>query len=543
MKFSKKLIQSLIISLFIISIFFQVTPLNLINNSMDFNDKKEVELSAEELYTEEWLINNNFTTIESWFSEIGSLGDPSDINATISGGQANFLILGDKRTFSNINGTPQIGDWDPMKRAEDSIYPDRFEINEFGCNASHEYWEGGGNNLFGIPGNQTRNRPSVLWKRDIKMPIDMSDYLIISANIMAIFNGSANFNVETPNDTLTGTNPTRAENDHTKLYAQLTNLEDKIRYEIASYEPIYLGNGSLDAGISYGPIDNISDTVMTPVALDVLNYYLNRVFEYDHRNFTIILGIDIDCEDNYGEADRDTYYSLLIKTCNITFDYEKKINQLSSASWNQICKKISDISNDTVIVTDANLNFKYKVDQTWPYLSPNSEIQILINENKHTESVKLSSATTSFQNAKSGGFDITSLITDDVNFSLQVSIADDFALNNTISVSIDDVSLVLSYVIIIPDEPIEEGFDWMWLIYILIGAMGGLITVFTLYQTHFKYPPIVRKIKKLRKKVRKAKRMKPIIVSTRNEIIKNNFQSQIKFLNLELIQPEKFEKS
>ena len=143
------------------------------------------------------------------------------------------------------------------------------------------------------------------------------------------------------------------------------------------------------------------------------------------------MGIDIDCEDNYQQPDRDTYYSLLIKTCNLTFDYEKKINQLSSVSWNQICNKISDISNHTVLVTGANLNFKYKVDQTWPELSPNSEIQILINDNKHTESVKLSTATTSFQNAKSGGFDITSLITDDVNFSLQVSIADEFALNNT----------------------------------------------------------------------------------------------------------------
>ncbi|MFX1322413.1 MAG: hypothetical protein ACFFAQ_12310 [Promethearchaeota archaeon] len=539
MKFSKKLMLFFIISLFIIPILFQVTLLNLVNTSIDFNEHKNVSLSTEEFYTEEWLVNNNFTTNASWFSDIGSLGDPTDVNATISGGQANFLILGNKRSFSNINGTPQSGDWDPMKRAEDSIYPDRYEINEFGCNASHEYWEGSGDNLYGYPGNQTRNRPSVLWKRLVEMPIDMSDYLITSAEVISIFNGSANINVETPNDTLTGINPTRAENDHTKFYVQLTNLEDKIRYEIASYEPVYLGNGSLDASTNYGSIDNINDTVMIAVPLDVLNYYLNRVFEYDHRNFTIILGIDIDCEDNYGQSDRDTYYSLLIKICNLTFDYEKKINQLSSVSWNQICKRISDISNETVIVIGANLNFKYKVNQTWPELSPNSEIQILINDNKHTETVKLSSATTSPQDAKSGGFDITSLITDNVNFSLQVSIADDFALNDTISVSIDDISLVLSYIIIIPDEPIEEGFDWMWLIYILIGAMAGLITIIILYQTHFKYPPLVRKIKKLRKKVRKSKKTKPIIVNKREKIVRSNFQNQIKNLDIELTQMKK----
>lgn len=538
MRITKKLILSFIISLIIIPIFFQIPLLNLVNNSIDFNNQN-LGLSTEEFYSEEWLLNNNFTTSQSWFSKVGGLGDPSDINATISGGQANFLILGDKRIFSNINGTPQIHDWEHMKRAEDSIYPDLFEINEFGCNASHEYWEGSGNNLFGVPGNQTRNRPSVLWKRMVQMPIDMSDYLITSAKIIAIFNGSTNFNVETPNDTLNGIRPTRAENDHTKFYVQLTNQEDKIRYEIANYEPIYLGNGSLHADIDYGSIDNVSDTIMEPVPLDVLNYYLNRVFEYDHKNFTIILGIDIDCEDNYGQEDRDTYYSLLIKTCNLTFDYAKKINQLSSVYWNQICKRISDISNKTVIVTGANLNFKYKVEYAWSDLSPNSEIQILINDNKHTESIKLSSATNSFQSAKLGGFDITSLITDDVNLSLQVSIADDFALNDTISVSIDNISLVLSYIIIIPDKPIEEGFNWMWLIYILIGAMVGLITIFTLYQTHFKYPPLVRKIKKLRKKVRKSKKTKPIIVNNRDEIVRNNFQNQIKFLNLELTQSKK----
>jgi len=505
------------------------------DHEIGFTDNK-IRLSSEKFYEEEWITNRNFTTTDSWFYRTGSLGDPSDLDAGINNGEAKFMVLGERRFFSGVNGTPQNSDWTHMKKAEESIYPDLFEINEHGCNASHEYWEGSGNNLFGVPGNQTRNRPSVLWKRVIKMPYDMNDYIITSSDLVAIFNGTANYNVETPNDTLTGTNPTRAENDHTKFYIQLTNLEDKIRYEAASYEPIYLGNGSLDANINYGPIDNINDTYMTSAPEDVLNYFLNRVFEYDYQNFSVILGIDIDCEDNYGQTDRDTYYSLLIKTCNLTFNYERKIDQLSSIAWNQICKKVSDISNYSVIISDARLNFKYKINDTWSNASPNSEIQILVNDNKHPETVKLSSATSSFQEAKIGGFDIKNLITDDVNLSLQVYIADNFALNKSREISIDDVSLMLSYIIIEPDDPITEGEEWIWMVYLLVGALIGLVGIFSLYQTHFKYPPMIRKVRKIKKKIKKGKDIKPFTINSREEIIKRNLEQKIQNLDLEKFQ-------
>ena len=533
---NSKKIRRYLILFFIFSLIYMPLSISFFPNyeTRIFDDN--IRLSSEKSYEEEWIVNRNFTSTDSWFYSKGNFGDPSDLNAAINNGEAKIFVYGERKQFSKINGTPQNIDWTPIKKAEESIYPDLFEINENGCNASHEYWEGTGNNLFGVPGNQTRNRPSVLWKRTIEMPYDMSDYIITSSDLIAIFNGTANYNVETPNDTLTGTNPTRAENDHTKFYVQFTNLEDIIRYEAASYEPIYLGNGSLDANINYGPIDTINDTYMISAPDDVLNYFLNRVFEYDHQNFTVILGIDIDCEDNYGQTDRDTYYSLLIKNCNLTFNYERKINQLSSVSWNQICGKISDISNYTVIVTDARLNYKYKINDTWTNSSPNSEIQILVNENKHPETVKLSTATSSFQEARMGGFDITNLITDDVNLSLQVYIADNFALNNSREISIDDVSLKLSYIIIEPNEPITEGDEWIWLVYLLIGALIGLVGIFTIYQIHFKYPPMVRKVRKLKKKIKKEKIIKPLTVKSRQEIINNNLDKEIQILDLENFQ-------
>lgn len=530
---SKKIAEFLVLFFVFSAILFPSLNLSYPNFIREGSDQEKLRLSSEEFFKEEWIVNNNFSTADSWFHTKGSLGDPSDLSAAIIGQEGKFLVYGENRYFSGVNGTPQNSDWTPLKKAEESIYPDLFEINEYGCNASHEYWEGSGNNLYGYPGNQTRNRPSVLWKRTIKMPHDMSDYNITSSDLIAIINGSANYNVETPNDTLTGTNPTRAENDHTKFYVQLTNLEDKIRYEAASYEPIYLGNGSLDANINYGPIDNLNDTLMTTKPTDVLNYFLNRVFEYDYQNFTVILGIDIDCEDNYGQSDRDTYYSLLIKSCNLTFNYEKEINQRSTVAWNQICKKISNISNYSVIINDARLNFNYKVNQTWPTSSSNSEIQILINENKHSESVKLSSATTSPQEAKEGGFDITNLITDDVNLSLQLYIGDNFALNNSREVSIDDVSLILSYIIITPDVPIREGDEWIWLVYILTGALVGVIGVISLYLFHFKYPPLVRKVRKLKKKIRKEKKLKPFAITSREGLVNLNFEKSKQIIDLD----------
>ncbi|MBA7637905.1 hypothetical protein ES703_45554 [subsurface metagenome] len=376
--------------------------------------------------------------------------------------------------------------------------------------------------------------------------------------------------------------------------------------------------------------------------------------------------------------------------------------------------------------------------------SPNSEIRMLINGFKHTETIKLSTADTTFKEAISEGFDITYLIDEDknINLSIQVYIADDFELNRSISISIDNVSLEVSYTLIFADyqtnlqlflngddktlspsielpigqnltvtvkytnqtgghipgadiqltgvgiietldenannysitinatqklslgtnylnieakktnyetQPINptinirkiigeirtvsgvatinidvgqnalleimlndtdndelikgaivtytwdrdsiprvltetngiyegeivnppEGLyiitisvfagedyefedlpitlnvgayvpgaqpDLGWLIYVLIGAMIGLVVVFTLYQTHFKYPPMVRKIRKLKKNVKKAKKTKPILVNKRDELIETSIQNQKSILEFEPIEPEK----
>ena len=104
----------------------------------------------------------------------------------------------------------------------------------------------------------------------------------------------------------------------------------------------------------------------------------------------------------------------------------------------------------------------------------------------------------------------------------------------------DFESYVITLVVTRPET--SPGPDLSWLVYVLVGAIAGLTIVFTLYQTHFKYPPMVRKIRKLKKNIKKVKKTKPILVSNRDEIIDAELQNQIQIIEYDLIQPEKVEK-
>ncbi|TKJ23798.1 MAG: hypothetical protein CEE43_01155 [Promethearchaeota archaeon Loki_b32] len=101
----------------------------------------------------------------------------------------------------------------------------------------------------------------------------------------------------------------------------------------------------------------------------------------------------------------------------------------------------------------------------------------------------------------------------------------------------DFQSYVITLVVTAPT--VSPGPDLSWLVYVLVGAIAGLTIVFTLYQTHFKYPPMVRKIRKLKKNVKKAKKTKPILVNKRDELIETSIQNQKSILEFEPIQPNK----
>ncbi len=743
MRKSIKTIGCVLLLSIVFSLGLEFFSLKLINNSNESINEKQINNSAQESYIRQWIENPYFTSTDNWTPSKGLLGDPDDLEASIDifEEQANFQVIGEKRTKTiddPINITNS-GNWEKFNKTEPAINPDTCIIDNNGFYVSHSWHDATADQF-----------ASVYWKYNVNMDVDMSEYEITSASLIAIMNATVDDNVDTPTDTTTETNNGEQNinqpgiYDHAFFYVEIADLNVVNTYKIAY-------NQTNDLGRNSPPLLIYNDKQIEPYGDEQdLIYYLSKIFENDpgHDNFTIIVGIEINCEDDYTGQDYDDWTTLRIKSINLTFTYEKKIDKLSTISWNQDADKPNDISNDTVVVNEALLGFKYKINENWPYSSPNSEIRININNNKHSETIKLSSATTTYQDAKSGGFDVTYLIDEDknINLSIQVYIADDFKLNRTIEISIDDVYLNISYTIIFPDyqtnlqlflngedktlspsitipigqnltitvkytnqtgdhisgaeiqltgvgiikdlkelgnnysisinttqelsigtnylnieatktnfqtklinptiivrkiytevitvsgEPtididvgedvqleimlndtdndelirgaiitytwdldavprvltenngIYEGEienppeglytirisvyagdnyefedfeitlnveayvpspqpDLGWVIYILIGAILGLVIIFTLYQTYFKYPPMVRKIRKLKKKVQKTKKTKPILVKQREEIVKESIQSQTQFLHIDLLQTGVFKQN
>ncbi|MFX1390107.1 MAG: hypothetical protein ACFE9Z_08605 [Promethearchaeota archaeon] len=745
MKKNAFIIGSLVLLCILLSGILNFSYLTFFDNSDDPINQGQVNTSAQESYVKQWIENPYFTSMDNWTFSKGLSGDPDDLEANIdlTGEYANFEVIGDKRTkiIDDPINIANSGNWDKFNKTEPAINPDTAIIDNNGFYVSHSWHDATADQF-----------ASVYWKYNVSMDVDMSEYEIISASIDATMYADVDRNVDAQNDAWArygGDEFSHSDDqpinqpgifDHAFFIIEISDLNVETTYRIAYNQTTNLGQYD-EPELNYPTILTIPDKSIEQEGDQAdLIYYLNKVFENDpgHDNFTIIVGIEISCEDDNTGSDYDDWDELRIKDLNLTFTYEKKINELSSISWNQEGERPNDLSSDTVVVNEALLTFRYKLNDTWVSDSPNSELQILINNNKHSETVKLSSATTSFQDAKLGGYDLTYLIDEDknINLSIQAYIADDFKLNRTIEISIDEVFLNVSYTIIFADyetslelylnganktispsitvpigqnltitvrylnqtgghipgagiqltgigiikdlkefannysvtfnvtqelsmgpnylsieatktnfesQPINptvtvrkinteiltvsgestieidvgdnaqlqimlndtdniklikgaivtytwnldsiprvltetdgvyegqiinppeglytitvsvfagpdyefEDFDITlnvgayvptpqpdlgWLIYVLGGAILGLVLVFTLYQTHFKYPPMVRKIRKLKKKVKKKKKAKLILVNSREETIKNSMENRMKDLNLE----------
>jgi hypothetical protein len=507
---------------FVIILFIASLNLVIFNQNLNVAEQQTtIKTSAVKTHVGEWLTNTGFNdSIDPWFYSIE--GDSSDVTATYSLGQGNLEITGDQGYFSEISGTPTSGDWLNVTNPAFPALPDYHGIDEFGCEANHTW----------IDPDDTNQSPSVHWQQNITMPVNMADYVITSASISAVFNASVTtspggaatpndfYGVDTPADTVAQP----GDYDTARFYVLISDIEDNEVYEVAWYQTVDLGQDS-------GPeISNITDSLMNTVVEEALIYFLSSLFARDNYDFKVTLGIRIKCVDNFN-YDRDRWDSLRIKSCNISFSYLKKINQFTSVSWNQIG---NNITGENLQITEANLKFQYKIDQTWPTdLSPNSEIQILLNNNSHEEALKLNLAQTEFQDAKQGGFNVTKLILKNVNIglSIQVYLADEFLLNRSIVISIDDVSLVISYIEIL-DTRINEPEIFQLLAAIAVIAGGIVATYFVLYQRILKYPLPVRKVRKYKKTLRTANPPKKHITSSKdafNKLYKKEVNKSAKY--------------
>jgi hypothetical protein len=434
-----------------------------------------------------------------WTSDID--GDTRDGIGYIDQNQANYELIGDAREIT-IDEPLNETDWTPYKNQDLPIYPDRYEINSSGCHVSHTWHE----NV-----NQTRNRPSVHWKRTITMPVDMRDYIITSAFIEAEFNATVTVSPTSGGieRRVTETVSSRfSTGDYAEFYVLISDADEE-------FPPIQVAyNHTADLGRDTPALGSYPDTLMTTIPQEVLKDVLTSVFEHDGYNFTITLGIDIYCEDNIPAVDIDIWDALIIRSFNLSFSYEKKINQFTTISWEQVG---NEITGSNYQITKANLTFNYKTDRVWPSASsPNSEFRVLINDNPVLETINLDTALTTFRPAKIGGFDVTSLILKDVNISLsiQLFLADEFTLDQNITLSIDDVYFTIFYIRIDTDIFSEPWFFTALLVFaIIITAITGAYLI--AYQKILKYPRAVRKVRKFKRSLNR-KNMPQVVIIPRD---------------------------
>ncbi len=467
-------------------------------------------------HTDQWMANPSFDGVGTpWTMNTG--GDATDISGTVSDGTAKSKIVGDQNTTSIIAKPPSAVNWTAMKNPAFPAYPewntpiwhDSYGFDSAGCWANHTWRE------------TARQAPSINWVQNITMPTNMSDYIITSANVSAVINASVSSNVDVLSTTLDppeGSNPASPQGvtfDYVRFYVRIADLDRENTYDIASNRTKYLGwyNPGIPASVL-----TMGDTYMNPVSEQNLIFFLTSVLSKDNFNFSVILGLDFWCEDSCS-SDQDDWNMIRIKSLNLTLTYEKKINQNTYMNWEQ---EGATITGTDTIIMEGRLFFQYAVDSTWPITSPNSEIREILNGNANSESIKLNRATTLFQDASNKGLDVTGIVQKNVNITLtiQVFLADQFTLQQNVSVLLDEVRLEITYVIIEynPSPP-----DLTLLIYGLIGMMIAIVGLFMGYQLVWKYPPYIRELRSLRRSVRKGKvqeiHMRPLDSSLADEYL------------------------
>ncbi|MFX1425714.1 MAG: toll/interleukin-1 receptor domain-containing protein, partial [Promethearchaeota archaeon] len=387
--------------------------------------------------------------VDPWYSTI--VGDATDVDVSSIPNQANYIVIGETHEKQIILNSVTYSDW--VSFINPGYSPNLgFGFDSEGLYCGHDWQEP----IF--PSNYPIAH--INWRLNVSIDHDMSNYEITSATLDTIINGTVNQDIDTPGDGTARWSPMVFINqtafyDYAQFYIEISdlNLTAIHTYRIAFNQTSTLGSEST---LSY----NMEGAITKESEQNIIKA-INNILSIDpgHNNFTISLGIYIYCEDNTVgfNNDRDQWEDLRFKFMNLTFAYEKKIDQFTSISWNQDLDKIL---GSYIQITYINLSFKYKVDQTWTSASQNSELRIYINDRKHDEVINLSNYVYSlgFQEAKLGGFNITSEILPYENFtlSIQLYIGDSFGLDSNITLSVTDLYMYMSYSEFIPDSPTTD---------------------------------------------------------------------------------------
>lgn len=441
-----------------------------------------------------------------WYPTIE--GDPSDVSAFESPNQANFVVIGNsgKYVFAetpdetwNVTSDPE---WGPLPNL--AVYNNNYSTDKYGAFLTYTWDEDGA-------GAQLGQLSSVQWKKNIpNVPVNMSDYIITSASLKVMFNAT----VQATNhdgggiDCLDDPISQMDGGDFVRFYIRLSDPNNNTRIPQASNKSRYLG---LDTRADGDGKDHFPNSILSSSESRLIGD-LESLFELNHTSLTILIGMNIFCEDNDFAFDHDYWEKLRIKHVNLTFTYEKRIDQITAVSWNQDLNAVNRTQiNSTIQITDANLNFKFKIDQNWTEASQNSHIRIFIDDRKYPLPIPLIDYiySPSFQEAQIGGFDIVSKILpyEEFTLSIQVNLAEDFGLDHNITISITDVELYITYTETIPDPlipPIPEPWIFLALLVLVTAAAVCLGGYFIAYQRILKYPRPIRKVRKFRRTLNKS---------------------------------------
>jgi hypothetical protein len=541
----KALIAFFMIFLFLIGFLFSpimavasrenIPKLNISENQIFSRQMTDTQLVSG-AFQENWIKNPGFETADNWVPNTDA--DEYDVGYSLNNNRGNYIINTTEETTELLSGTPT-NTSAPYWYNSTNFRVDAYPTLGFGLNISQGFyashlWDEHDGSIYNAD-----QRVSVQWERLITLPRSMEDYNITSASLDVKVNATVKREEGYGSDTYggyggidvygddEGNGWSITEGDYVKFYVMLANEEKTFNYTVATYLNKSLGRNIGEANDT----DSLLDTIFGPENMYDFIFYLNQVLKDNYQNFTLILGMEFNCEDNF-TTDLDEFINVLIKTCDFNITYRRVINQFSKVSWEYKGKPLNSGSGLVIVdLTQARLNFDYKANRTIPFdLTSNSELKFLINGIEHTETVKLYNASALFQRASPTGFDVTDLIPYDenINLTIQMVLADEFGANETITVSIDEVSLVIGYniytVSFITRTSISPVFSASFIGLAAIAVAFGIYFIY--YYKVLRFPKPIRNVRKYRKSLKKDKAPRDISIPRRDFAFKSKFQEK-----------------
>ena len=128
---------------------------------------------------------------------------------------------------------------------------------------------------------------------------------------------------------------------------------------------------------------------------------------------------------------------------------------------------------------------------------------------------------------------------ENISLTIQIYLADNFLLDENITISIDDVKLRIGYTVTWTEE--VSSLNWIPLIVSLVMAIIILVGGFASYQFYFRFPPMVRDIKKMRGKINRERETEQMDVMKRDTIVEKILDDKLKETNITAVKTKKLE--